>query len=81
LKPYIENGDIYPVFAGGDDTFLIGSWDKIFEIVPTIHSEFDKAQKEWRNKIIRKDDDITISAGLIVLHGKSSKKLQTWSFL
>jgi CRISPR-associated protein Csm1 len=54
LKPYIENGDIYPVFAGGDDTFLIGSWDKIFEIVPTIHSEFDKAQKEWRNKIIRK---------------------------
>mgnify|MGYP001040316865 FL=1 len=70
LKPYIENGEIYPVFAGGDDTFLIGSWDKIFEIVPTIHSEFDKAQKEWRNKIIKIDDDITISAGLIVVHPK-----------
>lgn len=70
LKPYIDDGDIYPVFAGGDDIFLIGSWDKIFEIVPKIHSAFDTAQKDWRNKIIKKDDDLTISAGLIVVHPK-----------
>lgn len=70
LKPYINNGDIYPVFAGGDDTFIIGAWDKIFEIVPKIHSEFDKAQKEWRTKIIKKNDDITISAGLVVIPPK-----------
>lgn len=70
LKPYIENGEIYPVFAGGDDTFIIGSWDKIFEITLAIHSAFDSAQKNWRKNIIQKEDDITISAGLIVVHSK-----------
>jgi CRISPR-associated protein Csm1 len=27
LKLYIEEASIYPVFAGGDDCFLIGAWD------------------------------------------------------
>jgi len=70
LKPYIDDGEIYPVFAGGDDTFIIGAWDKIFEITLVIHSAFDSVQKNWRNIIIQKEDDITISAGLIVFHPK-----------
>ena len=70
LQPYIDSGDIYPVFAGGDDTFIIGAWDKVFEVIPKIHSEFDKAQKEWRKNIIKKDDDITISAGVIIVPPK-----------
>lgn len=70
LKPYIENGEIYPVFAGGDDTFIIGAWDTIFEITSVIHSAFDSVQKNWRKNIIQKEDDITISAGLIVVHPK-----------
>ena len=69
LQPYIDSGDIYPVFAGGDDTFIIGAWDKVFEVIPKIHSEFDKAQKNGEN-IIKKDDDITISAGVIIVPPK-----------
>ncbi|PLB85958.1 CRISPR-associated protein Cas10 [Dysgonamonadaceae bacterium] len=67
LKPYIEKGEIYPVFAGGDDTFIIGAWDKIFEITPCIHNAFDEAQKEWKKKI-KQEDDITISAGIVIVH-------------
>jgi len=70
LKIYIENGDVYPVFAGGDDAFIIGAWDKIFEIAGIIHSSFDNIQKTWRKNIIQKEDDITISAGLVVVNSK-----------
>jgi CRISPR-associated protein Csm1 len=69
LKPHIEKGDIYPVFAGGDDTFIIGAWDKILEITPIIHTAFDNAQNEWK-KNIKQEDDITISAGIVIVHPK-----------
>src|SRR5699024_4494744 len=51
LENDLENGQIYPVFAGGDDCFIIGSWNIIFETAEKIHNAFDSFQKELRKKI------------------------------
>ncbi len=32
---------IYPIFSGGDDTFFIGAWDKIFDFVSDFKKRFD----------------------------------------
>ncbi len=71
LKQHIDNGDIYPVFAGGDDCFLIGGWDVIFNTAICIQEKFNAFQENIRKELIEKqNDDITLSAGLIVVHPK-----------
>lgn len=51
--------NIYTVFAGGDDLFLIGAWNKIIEFADFLNKSF----KEY----VCQNDKITISAG-IALH-------------
>ena len=69
LKQYIDSGDIYPVFAGGDDCFLIGAWDVIFDIADEIQQLFAKAQLEIRNSLFETvEEDITLSAALVVVN-------------
>ncbi|ULB35856.1 Cas10/Cmr2 second palm domain-containing protein [Proteiniphilum propionicum] len=71
LKKYIDSGDIYPVFAGGDDCFLIGAWDVIFDIAGKIQQLFARAQAEIRSTLTEKEEnDITISAGIVVVNAK-----------
>ena len=50
--------DTYTVFAGGDDLFLIGPWNRIIELADLLNKEF--RQYVCQNK------DITISAGISV---------------
>jgi CRISPR-associated protein Csm1 len=52
---YADN--IYPVFAGGDDCFLIGAWDSVFEFSSFLHQNF----KKFTN------DEITLSGALLVI--------------
>jgi CRISPR-associated protein Csm1 len=52
---YSDN--IYPVFAGGDDCFLIGAWDSVFEFSSFLHQEF----KKFTN------NEIKLSAALLVI--------------
>ncbi len=54
---------IYVIFAGGDDLFLVGTWDKLLELADTINAKFSKYTCENPN--------ITISAGIVFGHGKS----------
>lgn len=54
----------YTVFAGGDDLFLLGSWDVILELARFIESEFKKFVKS---------KDITISFGIAL--AKPSKPI------
>lgn len=54
----------YTVFAGGDDLFLLGSWDVILELARFIESEF---------KQFVKSKDITISFGIAL--AKPSKPI------
>ena len=72
LKNDIESGDVYPVFAGGDDCFFIGGWDVILEVAPKIQAAFDEFVKV---KILpalndKKLKPPTISAGVVIVHRK-----------
>lgn len=60
LTAYIENKypDIYLVFAGGDDLFLLGPWVQCIEFARDMHKQF--------SEFVAKEKDITLSAGLYV---------------
>ena len=61
LKSRIEKQELYPVFAGGDDLFLIGSWDKIIEIATEINEAFRVFQKE-----LNLEKPLTLSGGIVL---------------
>jgi len=61
--PYLLNSenrfsDIYTVFAGGDDLFLIGPWNKISEFALYLNQQF--------RKYVCDNREITISAGISI---------------
>lgn len=58
LSTKIEFKDIYTVFAGGDDLFLIGPWNRIIDFAYFLHTSF----KEY----VCGNPDITISAGISI---------------
>lgn len=69
LRKEITAGNIYPVFAGGDDFFLIGRWDLLFRMAPEIHDCFVAFQNDLRHKVSAEEikyQEITVSAGLVV---------------
>lgn len=57
--------NIYPVFAGGDDCFFIGAWDAIYEFSLLLNAEFKSFLKAHKLP-----QQITLSAGLLVVHDK-----------
>jgi CRISPR-associated protein Csm1 len=59
--------NIYVVFSGGDDCFLIGTWEKIFELAISLRQKFAEFQRNLKSQIISlPKEDITFSAGIIV---------------
>jgi CRISPR-associated protein Csm1 len=74
LKLIEKNGmnrHVYTVFSGGDDCFLIGCWDRIFELAIAMRNEFQTFQEQLKNEIKSlPKDEITFSAGIIVVHPK-----------
>lgn len=63
LKEFIQSQEIYPVFAGGDDCFLVGAWNKILNAAHIIQDNFEKYKKE-------KKFDNTLSAGVVIVSPK-----------
>ncbi len=59
IKTTKEYSDIYTVFAGGDDLFLIGPWNRMTEFVLRFHKDF--------NKYFCNNPDFTISAGMVII--------------
>ncbi|MGB9732266.1 type III-A CRISPR-associated protein Cas10/Csm1 [Calditerrivibrio nitroreducens] len=53
-----EFKDIYTVFGGGDDLFLIGPWNKIIDFAMFINNKF--------NEYVCGNSQITISAGICI---------------
>lgn len=53
-----EYPNIYTVFAGGDDLFLIGPWCDILKLAPVVKRKFAE--------FVCKNDDITISMGISI---------------
>ena len=67
IKDLKMRQNIYVVFSGGDDCFLIGTWEKIFELAITLRRKFTEFQKDLKEKIASlPKEDITFSAGIIV---------------
>lgn len=63
LKQKIDKGFIYPVFAGGDDLFFIGSW----HIMPDVAKEIYHAFRNFaKNQLGR--ENLTLSAGIVLAH-------------
>jgi CRISPR-associated protein Csm1 len=58
--------NVYCVFSGGDDCFLIGSWNKIFELAIELRKKFASFQAELRKRIKDIENDLTFSAGIVV---------------
>lgn len=53
---------LYVVFSGGDDCFLLGAWDAVFEFVGLLQARFD-AFINTKDQLKR----VTLSAGLLVV--------------
>ena len=51
---------IYVVYAGGDDTFIIGTWDVMFELAERIQKDF--------TQFTANNPDIHLSASLTIVH-------------
>lgn len=64
---YREN--IYIIFSGGDDCFLVGAWDAVFAFALKVQQEFHEFQKSLRQALPGLSDskDITLSAGLLMV--------------
>ena len=58
LKKNLRFNDVYTVFAGGDDLFLIGPWNIIIELAGELETSF--------NGYVCKNKDIHFSAGITI---------------
>jgi len=56
LKTKAEFKDIYTVFAGGDDLFVIGPWNRTIELSEFLHARFQE--------YVCKNPDVHFSAGV-----------------
>ena len=52
------------IYAGGDDLFIIGRWDKVINFADLIHKETENASF---NKGIKDEDKIHISGGIAIV--------------
>lgn len=63
--------NLYVVFSGGDDTFIVGAWDAAFEFAALLHDNFtafsDALQQQPINGL---PNAVTLSAGLVVVDPK-----------
>lgn len=64
---YIDN--IYVVFSGGDDCFMLGAYDAIIEFSLLIYKEFQDFQHTLRTKLTDTHNDITLSASILLVDG------------
>ncbi|MCK9497961.1 MAG: hypothetical protein M0Q45_00485, partial [Bacteroidales bacterium] len=59
--------NIYVVFSGGDDCFMIGSWNHIFDLAIQLRKEFSTFQEKVKNEISSlPQEPVTFSAGIVV---------------
>jgi len=67
-EPYRDN--VYVVFAGGDDCFVVGGWDAVFEFTANLHQSFEAFGKYIVSEIATLERNITLSASLTVVGSK-----------
>lgn len=53
------------VYAGGDDIFAVGRWDKVIDFASDVHDQFAQYSKE-----VLKDKNLSISGGITMVNAK-----------
>ncbi len=71
----VFKANIYPVYAGGDDCFIIGAWDAVLPFIKRLQEKFHDEQNRWRNEFIKKEEDVTLSAGIVIVDPTCPVKL------
>lgn len=66
-EKYIDN--IYVVFSGGYDCFMLGAFDAVMEFAKLIRAEFEAFQTDLRKILPTIEKNITLSASLILVNG------------
>ena len=61
--------NLYIVFSGGDDCFVVGAWDAVFEFAKTVQAEFASFEKALKNRLSGLPN-LTLSASLTVIDSK-----------
>ncbi|AIJ06331.1 CRISPR-associated protein, Csm1 family [Methanocaldococcus bathoardescens] len=61
-KKYRFKDNIYLVYAGGDDTLIVGAWDAIWELAKRIRDDF--------KRFVCYNPYITVSAGIVFVNPK-----------
>lgn len=67
LNETVENysSNIYPIFSGGDDCFIVGSWDAILCFTRDLHELF--VQDSEIQEISLGDRPVSFSAGIVIV--------------
>lgn len=68
MNTYGDN--LYIVYAGGDDCFVLGAWDAVFQFAGRLRSEFKAFTDFLKSQFTGLPEHITLSAGLIVVNPK-----------
>ena len=63
---YYKN-NLYIVFAGGDDCFIIGGWDAVIEFTIFLKEKFDQFEQSIRKKLVKLKHPITFSASVTIV--------------
>ncbi len=63
-RAYKIGDNVYIIFAGGDDCFVVGAWDAIFVFAKKVNDAFGE------QLFNQGEDTITLSAGIVVVHAK-----------
>jgi len=59
------NANVYTIFSGGDDCFVIGSWDAILCFTADFQKAFNK--EITQNIVLKQGEHLTVSAGIVVV--------------
>lgn len=57
--PATYRDQLYPIFAGGDDSFLVGAWDAVLDFAHLMQKAFTR---------FTQNPDVTLSAGVVMVH-------------
>jgi CRISPR-associated protein Csm1 len=53
---------VYLTYSGGDDTLIVGAWDKVWDLAKKINDDF--------KRFVCNNPDITLSAGVVLVNPK-----------
>lgn len=70
IKSNDYSDQVYVVFSGGDDCFLIGCWHTMIHLAVKIRDAFSELNDNLKSQVSSLESEITLSAGLTIFPPK-----------